>query len=171
MKRKSVIRMLGFLLSFTVATSSFSSVLYAAEMEQPVVVENNNEQTATEESLDVAEDVEITEDAAATDEVVAESEESASEEEKEESLDDAEQPTEEPLEETESTPETSYNILSTAEEMKEYLDLSSAEGKRVLVYSEQESIDFKDATACVMQGGMLVLTYEDSETANTAYEA
>lgn len=80
----------------------------------------------------------------------------------------------EEAEEEEEKRQTSYNILSSADEMTSYLSSTVEENTRLLVFTEEPNIEFFDALSCVYYNGMYALTFDTAEKASeakSAYEA
>lgn len=176
MKRKTLHRALGFVLTVILATSNLTTTVFAAELETPVVEE------ITEDSVDETPMDNLEED---EENPLEEDEEELAEEPKEDEEEPTEEPKEdevasentdeavvaEPTEEEKSTNEVStmLTMFSSAEEMNAYLWEHPNTETRLVLISDEIVTDYKNATTVVGFNGLWVLDYKDTEICQEAF--
>ncbi|MBQ5386030.1 MAG: S8 family serine peptidase, partial [Lachnospiraceae bacterium] len=170
MKRNNVIRLLGFALSFVIATSNITSTVYAAEPTN-VVVEDVVEPTT--DTLD-SEEIEDTEgaDEDANEQTESEAEEGAEGEQSADVNADSEDP-EEAAEEEQSEDEVVLPIqtFGSNEEVNAYLEANPSNGKRLVLFTDIAPEDYMGATQVATHEGLWMLTYEDADKCAAACNA
>ncbi|MBQ2533648.1 MAG: hypothetical protein II545_08435, partial [Lachnospiraceae bacterium] len=172
MKRNNVIRLLGFALSFVIATSNITSTVYAAEPTN-VVVEDVVEPTTDTLDSEESEDTEgADEDANEKTEIESEEEEGAEGEQSADVNADSEDP-EEAAEEEQSEDEVVLPIqtFGSNEEVNAYLEANPSNGKRLVLFTDIAPEDYMGATQVATHEGLWMLTYEDADKCAAACNA
>lgn len=159
---KKRMKSIALLLTACIVMSNNAFISYAEELDtttQEILEDQVEDAEGPTEEEDVSEDdtleelpEEVSEDTTIQEEVPLSEEEVSNEDE---------------------TPVTSFNILASAEEMNAFLSTTVEANTRLLVFTDEASIDFNHALACVYFDGLYVLTYENAELAmqaKTAYE-
>jgi len=167
MKRNNVIRLLGFALSFVIATSNITSTVYAAEPTN-VVVEDVVEPTT--DTLD-SEEIEDTEgaDEDANEQTESEAEEGAEGEQSADVNTDSEEAAEE--EQTEDEVVLPIQTFGSNEEVNAYLEANPSNGKRLVLFTDIAPEDYMGATQVATHEGLWMLTYEDADKCAAACNA